>query len=170
MVQLVEPAFGEQSEPYPGRIADYPPGVRENGGQYSHGASWLVDAFVQLADQAAQAGDTAAGWPAARPGHRDLGQVSPVDDIGPGETDRYGLPPHQQPADVYFGTGYEGRGGWSWYTGSAGRMLAAAHAILGFRMENGQLIVPPTCYDAEGCAAGEAADLSRPRRHACSAP
>ena len=39
--------------PIPGRIADYPPGVRENGGQYSHGASWIIDGFVRLADQAA---------------------------------------------------------------------------------------------------------------------
>ena len=49
-VLLLTPYFGEHSPRVPGRIADYPPGVRENGGQYSHGSSWLVDALVQLSD------------------------------------------------------------------------------------------------------------------------
>ena len=142
LIQLVEPAFGEESKPYPGRIADYPPGVRENGGQYTHGASWLVDAFVELAERAA-----AAGEPEQATGLRDRaielwGKISPVDRYGEGRTDRYGLPPHQQPADIYFGEGYEGRGGWSWYTGSAGRMLAAAHAVLGIKVRDGRLVVP----------------------------
>jgi cyclic beta-1,2-glucan synthetase len=150
LVQLVEPAFDEDSRPYPGRIADYPPGVRENGGQYSHGASWLVDAFALLATQADAAGDAAQ---AARLRDRAIelwGKISPVDRYGPGETHRYGLPPHQQPADVYFGKGYEGRGGWSWYTGSAGRMLDAAHAILGLRMQDGELVVPPDLLAPKG--------------------
>ena len=73
-----------------------------------------------------------------------------------GPTDRYGLPPHQQPADVYFGEGYEGRGGWSWYTGSAGRMLAAAHAILGIRMANGELVVPADLMAPKGALQVEA--------------
>ena len=46
-ILLLEKPFFEHSQPYPGRIADYPPGVRENGGQYSHGASWIVDGFVR---------------------------------------------------------------------------------------------------------------------------
>ncbi|HMR30774.1 MAG TPA: hypothetical protein PKA13_08820 [Geminicoccaceae bacterium] len=150
LIQLVEPAFGEDSEPYPGRIADYPPGVRENGGQYTHGASWLVDAFVELSQRAAAAGDHAL---AAR--HRDRaievwGRISPVDRYHDGGTDRYGLPPHQQPADIYFGPGYEGRGGWSWYTGSAGRMLVAAHAVLGIEVENGRLAVPDDLLAPKG--------------------
>ena len=56
-VLLLETPFFEHSQPYPGRIADYPPGVRENGGQYSHGASWIVDGFVRLADAARDKGD-----------------------------------------------------------------------------------------------------------------
>ena len=48
-VLLLETPFYEHSQPYPGRIADYPPGVRENGGQYSHGATWIVDGFMRLA-------------------------------------------------------------------------------------------------------------------------
>ena len=56
-VLLLTPWFGEQSPLVPGRIADYPPGVRENGGQYSHGSSWLVDALMELADVARDDGD-----------------------------------------------------------------------------------------------------------------
>ncbi len=156
LIQLVDPAFGEDSVPYPGRIADYPPGVRENGGQYSHGASWLVDAFVELSDRAAAAGDKAAAASLRDRAIEIWGKVSPVDRYGPGATDRYGLPPHQQPADVYFGEGYEGRGGWSWYTGSAGRMLAAAHAILGIRMADGELVVPADLMDPKGALQVEA--------------
>ena len=51
-ILLVSPPFDENAKPYPGRIADYPPGVRENGGQYTHGATWTVDAFMRLAEQA----------------------------------------------------------------------------------------------------------------------
>jgi cyclic beta-1,2-glucan synthetase len=57
-VVLLETPFYEHSRPYPGRIADYPPGVRENGGQYSHGASWIVDGFVRLAVNARTRGET----------------------------------------------------------------------------------------------------------------
>ena len=56
-ILLLEKPFFEHSPPYPGRIADYPPGVRENGGQYSHGASWIVDGFVRLSEDARAAGD-----------------------------------------------------------------------------------------------------------------
>ncbi len=49
-ILLLTPPFSDKSRPYPGRIADYPPGVRENGGQYTHGATWTVDAFMRLAD------------------------------------------------------------------------------------------------------------------------
>ena len=58
---LLETPFFEHSQPYPGRIADYPPGVRENGGQYSHGASWIVDGFVRLVRAGARQGDEADG-------------------------------------------------------------------------------------------------------------
>ena len=51
-ILLLETPFFEHSQPYPGRIADYPPGVRENGGQYSHGATWIVDCLVKLAEEA----------------------------------------------------------------------------------------------------------------------
>ncbi len=60
-VLLLETPFYEHSQPYPGRIADYPPGVRENGGQYSHGATWIVDGFMRLAVRPAPG--ATANWP-----------------------------------------------------------------------------------------------------------
>ncbi len=140
LIVLLAPPFDEASEPYPGRIASYPPGVRENGGQYSHGASWLVDALARLGDLAAAAGETsaAADW-RAKAAEAWL-KISPLGRTTPEEFERYGLPPHQQAADIYFGPGYEGRGGWSWYTGAAGRMLLAAYALFSIRFENGRLV------------------------------
>jgi cyclic beta-1,2-glucan synthetase len=150
LVLLLAPAFEADSKPAPGRIADYPPGVRENGGQYSHGSSWLIDALVRLSEQAAAQG---LREEAARLRARALEiwiKVSPLAEVTPAELDRYGLAPHQQPADVYFGPGYEGRGGWSWYTGSAARMLSAAYTILGLTLRNGELVVPPDLFEPKG--------------------
>ena len=62
----------------------------------------------------------------------------------------YGLAPHQQPADIYDGESYGGRGGWSWYTGSAARMLSAAYAILGLRIEKGRILVPDDLLAPKG--------------------
>ena len=73
-------------------------------------------------------------------------KISPLDKVGPERFDNYGLAPHQQPADIYFGPGYEGRGGWSWYTGAAARMLMAAHALLGISLEDGELVVAPEAF------------------------
>ena len=57
---------------------------------------------------------------------------------------------HQQPADISFGPGYEGRGGWSWYTGAAARMLSAAYALFGLEMVDGQLRVPDDAFVPRG--------------------
>ncbi|HEX6011728.1 MAG TPA: hypothetical protein VFY87_07990, partial [Geminicoccaceae bacterium] len=149
-VLLLTPCFGERSPRVPGRIADYPPGVRENGGQYSHGSSWLVDALAQLAAAARDRGDERlAGHLRAR-AFEVWRKISPLGKTGPELLDVYGLPPHQQPADIYSGPGYAGRGGWGWYTGAAARMLTAAHAILGLRLENGQLSVAPDAFAVDG--------------------
>ena len=143
-VRLLSPAFDEQSLPYPGRIAEYPPGVRENGGQYSHGSSWLVDAWLHCADMARTQGRAEL---AQRCRERAAGlwmKISPLSRGTAAELPRYGLPPHQQPADVYDGPGYEGRGGWAWYTGAAARMLTTAHALMGLRMDGYRLRAEPT--------------------------
>jgi cyclic beta-1,2-glucan synthetase len=134
---LLGPAFDEDSQPYPGRIAEYPPGVRENGGQYSHGDSWIVDAWMLCASQ----GDAATAAHCRKRAWEIWWKVSPLS-----KTDaHYGLPPHQQPADVYDGIGHGGRGGWAWYTGAAARMVSAAYALLGIRFANGEVFcdLPP---------------------------
>ena len=138
MVLLLAPPFDEDSSPHPGRIADYPPGVRENGGQYSHGVSWLVDAMTLMVRRAAESGDSegAARW--RRDALRVWLKISPLAHARGEELEAYGLPPHQQPADISCGPGYEGRGGWSWYTGAAARMLWAAYEMLGVGMRDGK--------------------------------
>jgi cyclic beta-1,2-glucan synthetase len=149
-VLLLDPPFTERSPIFPGKLADYPPGVRENGGQYSHGASWLVDALVRLAELAAEAGRHDR---AGRFRERALEvwlKISPVTHAAPDTVHTFGLPPHQQPADVYHGFGYEGRGGWSWYTGAAARMITAAHGILGLKMRDGRLEVPDSFWQPKG--------------------
>ena len=149
-ILLVTPPFDEDSDPYPGRIADYPPGVRENGGQYSHGASWAVDAWVAIAERAAAAGDPDGARDAMARAVRCWRAISPLGKTEGAALGVYGLAPHQQPADIYDGESYGGRGGWSWYTGSAARMLSAAYAILGLRMENGHIHIPDDLHRPRG--------------------
>ncbi len=145
-VLLLTPYFGEHSPRVPGKIADYPPGVRENGGQYSHGSSWLVDALMDLADHARARGERTTAEELRHRAFTVWRKISPLDKTRPDLLDIYGLPPHQQPADIYYGPGYELRGGWSWYTGAAARMLTAAYAILGIKLEGGELVLDPDAF------------------------
>ncbi|HLW93003.1 MAG TPA: glycosyl transferase family 36, partial [Roseiarcus sp.] len=149
-VLLTETPFFEHSSPYPGRIADYPPGVRENGGQYSHGASWIVDGFVRLADEARAAGDRDEAARLIGRAFEIFEKISPLGKTDPDRIARYGLAPNQQPADIYDGYGHDGRGGWSWYTGSAARMLSAAYAILGVSMVSGEIVVAEGLFEPKG--------------------
>jgi cyclic beta-1,2-glucan synthetase len=150
-ILLVTPPFNEQSSPYPGRSAEYPPGVRENGGQYSHGVSWLVDASAMLAQNAASRGEAAEAEAWFARAFDAWIAISPLSKLTtPAQADIYGLPPHQQPADVYDGEGYEGRGGWSWYTGAAARMLSAAYALLGLEMIDGELRLRADAFEPKG--------------------
>jgi cyclic beta-1,2-glucan synthetase len=131
LVQLFAPPFTETDNIYPGRLANYPPGVRENGGQYSHGVSWLIDALIVLAEDALQQEELDIAEDYRAKAMALWRKISPLNRLSPRKMAVYGLPPHQQPADIYFGPGYEGRGGWSWYTGAAGRMLFNALVLLG---------------------------------------
>ena len=149
-ILLVTPPFDEHSAPYPGRITDYPPGVRENGGQYSHGVSWVVDAYMRLAADAKAKGEIVLAEKFAARAFACWVKISPIGKTQGDKLAVYGLAPHQQPADIYDGPGYEGRGGWSWYTGSAARMLSAAYAILGIEMKNGEMIVPDDLFAPKG--------------------
>ncbi len=150
-ILLVSPAYTEHSNPYPGRSADYPPGVRENGGQYSHGVSWFVDALAKLGAEANERGDAAAARALFAKAAQSWFAISPLSKFATLSTaDVYGLAPHQQPADVYEGEGYDGRGGWSWYTGSAARMISAAWALLGIELVNGELTLRPDAFELKG--------------------
>jgi cyclic beta-1,2-glucan synthetase len=145
-VKLEAEPFTEQSQPYPGRVADYPPGVRENAGQYSHGVSWIVDAYLRCAELAHLQGKADLVKRCRDRAAEIWLKISPLSKADP----IYGLPPHQQPADVYDGAGYEGRGGWSWYTGAAARMLSAAYALLGLRMKRGFLELDQHAFTPKG--------------------
>ena len=115
----------------PGYIKGYPPGLRENGGQYTHAAAWAVLAYAALGD-----GDRAAAlWGMLNPVRRALTQA---------DADRSKVEPYAVVADVYSVPPHVGRGGWSWYTGSAGWMQrAGVEGILGLRILNGALHVDP---------------------------
>lgn len=112
VMRLLSPPL-QHAQPSAGYIQAYPPGVRENAGQYNHGAVWGLMAFARL-------GLAGASWrmfQALSPAHR--WQSSTL-----GEA--YALEPYVVAADVYTVAPYAGRGGWSWYTGSAGWLLRAA--------------------------------------------
>jgi len=160
LIRLLNPAFDADSRPYPGRIALYPPGVRENGGQYSHGATWLIDAALALGDQADRAGDATRAHHWRRRAWELWRKLSPLDK----DPLRYGLPPYQQAADVYWGAGHDGRGGWTGYTGAAARMLWTAYGLLGLKLENGSLRIDAEVGVPEGVPRLRAVHF-RGRRH-----
>jgi cyclic beta-1,2-glucan synthetase len=149
-VLLLEEPFFEHSHPYPGRIADYPPGVRENGGQYSHGASWIVDGFLRVAREARVNGDRAAAARLTARAFEIFEKISPLKKTDAEKIAIYGLIPIQQPADIYEGYGHGGRGGWSWYTGSAARMLSAAYGLLGIAKVEGEIRVADDLFEPKG--------------------
>ena len=115
----------------PGYIKGYPPGLRENGGQYTHGAIWSVFAFARLGQ-----GDRAGAL---------FDILNPIrQSLTPGRVERYRVEPYVACADVYSVAPHVGRGGWTWYTGSAGWLYRAGlEAILGFRVQGETLLLEP---------------------------
>ena len=115
----------------PGYVKGYPPGVRENGGQYTHAALWSVIAFVLLGE-----GDKAAGL---------LSMLNPINHSrSRSEAHRYKLEPYAVAADIYSQPPHVGRGGWSWYTGAAGWMYrTGVEYVLGLRIEGEFLHLDP---------------------------
>jgi cellobiose phosphorylase len=108
IIQLFDPPF-DKSTLNPGYIKGYVPGVRENGGQYTHAAIWLVMAFAAM-------GDTEKTWELIR-------MINPVNHGSDKEgVKEYKVEPYVMAADVYGVPLHKGRGGWTWYTGSAGWM------------------------------------------------
>jgi cyclic beta-1,2-glucan synthetase len=121
LVLLFEPPF-DRTMPSPGYIKGYPPGVRENGGQYTHAAVWLAMAMARSGD-----GTRAA---------KMMRMLNPIEHArDPEAVWRYGIEPYVVAADVYRLPGRIGQGGWSWYTGSAAWMYRAwVEEILGLHV------------------------------------
>ncbi len=115
----------------PGYVKGYPPGIRENGGQYTHAAIWVVMAFAQLG-QAELALEV-------------LSMLNPVNRSRTrADAHRYKVEPYVVAADVYAAAPHVGRGGWTWYTGSAGWFYRAGlESILGFRVAGRAMTLAP---------------------------
>ncbi len=130
LILLFTPPFN-RSLPDPGYVKGYLPGVRENGGQYTHAAIWTVIAFATLGE-----GDKAGELFAI---------LNPINDTSTRSgIHRYKVEPYVMAADVYAEQPHVGRGGWTWYTGSAGWMYRAAiEWILGFRLRGVKLFIDP---------------------------
>ncbi|OFI07442.1 N,N'-diacetylchitobiose phosphorylase [Clostridium acetireducens DSM 10703] len=131
MIKLLTPAF-HKSSMEPGYIKGYVPGVRENGGQYTHAAIWTIIAFAKL-------GCRDKAW-------KMFNMINPINHTKSNlECEIYKIEPYVMSADVYAREPHTGRGGWSWYTGSAGWMYRAAiEDILGLKIigSKGIKIVP----------------------------
>ena len=130
VVQLFDPPF-DTSDQKPGYIKGYVPGVRENGGQYTHAAVWAAMAF-------AAGGDPARAW--------ELFDL--INPLHHGNTEAaiatYQVEPYVVAADVYTNPQHAGRGGWTWYTGSAGWMYQlVTESLLGIHLEVDQLRIEP---------------------------
>jgi cyclic beta-1,2-glucan synthetase len=130
LVLLFTPPF-DRTPLDPGYIKGYPPGIRENGGQYTHAAAWSVIAFAMLGD-----GDRACEL---------FSLLNPIHHASTrADVYRYKVEPYVASADIYAERAHVGRGGWTWYTGSAGWMYRAGlEWILGFRLRGNALIIDP---------------------------
>jgi cyclic beta-1,2-glucan synthetase len=134
LVRLFTPPF-DHSEPHPGYIMGYPPGLRENGGQYTHGSLWLALARARMGDGAASV--------------RLLTLMNPIEySRDPGAVDRYRGEPYVVAADVSAPPAKAGRAGWTWYTGSAAWMYRVwIEEVLGFHLRGDQLTIAPAIPD-----------------------
>jgi cyclic beta-1,2-glucan synthetase len=130
LILLFTPPF-DGASPDPGYVSGYLPGVRENGGQYTHAAAWVVRAFAELGD-----GDTATAL---------FALLNPINHAKTRTgVHRYKVEPYVVAADVYAEPPHVGRGGWTWYTGSAGWMYRVGlESILGFQVRGAELRIDP---------------------------
>lgn len=130
LIKLFDPPF-DHPENDPGYIAGYVPGVRENGGQYTHAALWVIMAF-------AQAGMADRAWEL-------FSMINPLrHSASRPDMETYRVEPYVVAADVYAATPYQGRGGWTWYTGSAGWMYRLlVETFIGLRREADRLFFEP---------------------------
>jgi cellobiose phosphorylase len=130
VIQLLMPPF-DKSTPDPGYIKAYVPGVRENGAQYTHAAVWAAMAFAAM-------GDNCRAWEL-------LSIINPVNHAWSAESIAiYKIEPYVVASDVYALSPHTGRGGWTWYSGSAGWMYRLiVESILGLRLEADKLYIEP---------------------------
>jgi cellobiose phosphorylase len=130
LIQLLAPPF-DKSNLNPGYIKGYVPGVRENGGQYTHAAIWTAMAYAEL-------GASTEAWDL-------LALINPINHASePSTTANYRVESYVVAADVYAVAPHIGRGGWTWYTGSAGWMYRLiTEALLGIRLEVDRLHLTP---------------------------
>lgn len=130
MVCLFQPPF-DKTDLQPGYIKGYLPGIRENGGQYTHAALWVVEAWARLGE-----GNRAMQL------YELLGPQHHTDDDP--RLDQYKVEPYVVAADIYGESPHRGRGGWTWYTGSAAWMYRVAlEQLLGFRLHDRCLQMDP---------------------------
>ncbi|MDR1892931.1 MAG: glycosyl transferase, partial [Oscillospiraceae bacterium] len=135
LIKLLTPPF-DSGTSEPGYIKGYVPGVRENGGQYTHAAVWAVMAFAKLGE----GGKAAELYALINPVNHTKNQR---------ECSKYKLEPYVMAADVYAARPHTGRGGWSWYTGAAGWMYrAGVETILGLQ-KNGDSLTFDPCIPRE---------------------
>ena len=134
LIQLLAPPF-DQSDLEPGYIKGYVPGVRENGGQYTHAAIWAAMAFAML-------GDKERAWEL-------FAMLNPVNHGSqPQAIERYRVEPYVMCADIYTVSPHTGRGGWTWYTGAAGWMYRlSVESLLGLKLVADQLQLTPCIPD-----------------------
>ena len=135
VVRLLTPAF-DSTDPSPGYIQGYPPGIRENGAQYTHGVIWSIIAWCGLGN-----------------GNKALELFQMLNPLNhtrtPNEVRQYAGEPYAIAADVYTAEPHQGRAGWTWYTGAAGWMYqAGVESILGLRRRGDRLYIYP-CIPCE---------------------
>jgi cyclic beta-1,2-glucan synthetase len=130
LIQLLDPPF-DRSVPSPGYIQGYVPGIRENGGQYTHAAVWVVMATALL-------GDHDRAWEL-------FGLLNPVNHGSTAaQISTYKVEPYVVAADVYAVPPHTGRGGWTWYTGSAGWMYRLLiETLLGLNLQGNRMRLTP---------------------------
>jgi cyclic beta-1,2-glucan synthetase len=130
LVRLLDPPF-DHSDLEPGYIKGYVPGVRENGGQYTHAAIWAAMAF-------AERGEVERAWEL-------FAMLSPISHATqPEAAELYKVEPYVMCADIYGAPPHVGRGGWTWYTGAAGWMYRlAVETLIGLHLEVGRLRLTP---------------------------
>ena len=130
IIKLLSPPF-KNTKDYPGYIMNYPEGVRENGGQYTHSVSWYLISLIKMGAQ-----DLA---------YKYFSMINPINrTLTAKDVENYKVEPYVIAADIYSNRNHEGRGGWTWYTGSAAWFYnVGMKHILGFQKQGKKLYIRP---------------------------